>query len=106
MSEEYEYGPWTSPPEGGCIQLDNGTYKIPYFGRYRIATPKPKRELVVGKWYRTKWRGEWFQCLFVEGEYLGGYFRKHKGDDIAEWRGLDQIDWSVSPRDTAPEGQS
>lgn len=126
MSDKYEYGPWVGWNGGGCPVTPSTLVQRAYLGpvevvepreaggfvwanplgcypivAYRIATPKPKRELVVGKWYRSC-TGKTRQCIFTEEG--GGYFRAdtRPGSSVS-WCGVFMIDWSVPPRDEAPE---
>jgi hypothetical protein len=107
MSDEYEYGPWIEVPEGGLVQLDGlysgEAYKGHVTARYRIATPKPKRELVVGKWYCLI-GGTWSKAIAIDDE---GAWLAVSGTDVARfWPNTSirhGIDWSTPPRDEASE---
>lgn len=107
MSDEYEYGPWVEVPEGGLVQLEGfpDGYKGHPTPRYRIATPKPKRELVVGKWYRRK--GNWWsQVIAVSGDHVWMTRSGNPADGAIRWGAINLhplIEWSTPPRDEAPE---
>lgn len=98
---EYDYGPWQDVPEGGLVQLEGfpDGYKGHPSPRYRILTPRPRREFHVGKWYKTTiGTRAWKRCIAVEGG-MGWLVCA----DVAEAWPADEIDWSVPPRDEAPE---
>lgn len=123
MSDEYEYGPWAGWNGGGCPVAPSTLVQRAYHGpveasepreageflwlnepgsypivAYRIAAPKPKRELVVGKWY---WMGGgWMLCIHSEGDF--GWMRRSPNND-AYRNHVSQVDWSTPPRDEAPE---
>jgi len=118
MSEEYDYGPWVDVPIGTLVQVRKKTYdnNLPHLGHpvpadsYRILTPKPRREFVVGKWYADK-DGYWRKCIAIEGK--AAWLLAERGDAAWPWtldglepgstRTTSDIDWSVPPRDEAPE---
>lgn len=104
MSDEYEYGPWIDVPEGTEIEIDTrDRWGAVYPGaRYRILTPKPRREFVVGKWYCCE-DGEWRRLIFSDEE--GAWLTcPDDHDEAMRWLHKHSIiDWSVSPRDEAPE---
>ena len=101
MSKEYDEGPWVDVPEGAIMEWVNkdgseGDWPIL---RYRILTPKPRREFVVGKWYRTY--AGWRACIAITKE--GAWLAHTDGCPVAHVWSIDRIDWSVPPRDEAPE---
>jgi hypothetical protein len=131
MSDEYEYGPWVGWNNGSCGPWPSETVEVVMLGglgatrreimkshdvawtrgniiAYRIATPTPKRELQVGKWYRAAdHRGDkWRMCLWKAPR---GHVWLTDTDDARQplnfpidYVTKHMIDWSTPPRDEAP----
>lgn len=105
MTDEYDEGPWVDVPEGTKIYLSctvnaktiTERTRCTEPARYRILTPKPKREFVVGKWYKRD-NADWVHCIALENG-----FAWLAGPTYATRYTAEYIDWSVSPRDEAPE---
>lgn len=108
MTQEYDEGPWVELPDGALVELGRHTLGIGPLDaiRYRILTPKPRREFVVGKWYAAFNQSGWRRCLAIEPNgdvWLVAPYASNDAVRRTYAKACEVVDWSAFPRDEAPE---